>query len=178
MHVLELAHSYNGYAAATAVFAQASGARTLSSKQPSPDTSEASIRFANGVRAHMVTGDFAPRAQDDEIIYRHKRIAVCGTRGFVHWTMAGWECSTHGGGYRSGSHSYDEQDELGQAALTDSAFALLEGTAGLHPTRLELALVQFNVILGAYVSALERRPVALPCEPPDDLIGRLKEALS
>jgi predicted dehydrogenase len=65
VHVLELAHSYNGYSAPTAVFAQVSGARTLATKQPSPDTAEASIAFANGVRAHMVTGDFAPRAQAD-----------------------------------------------------------------------------------------------------------------
>ncbi len=178
VHVLELAHSYNGYSAPTAVFAQASGARTLTSKQPSPDTAEASMQFANGIRAHMVTGDFAPRAQDNEIIYRHKRIAVYGTGGFVQWTMAGWECRTERGGYESGTHSYDEQDELGQAALTDSAFGLLQGKGEPHPTRLELSLVQFNVILGAYVSTLERRPVALPCEPPDDLIARLKEALS
>jgi predicted dehydrogenase len=178
VHVLELAHSYNGYSAPTAVFAQVCGARTLATRQPSPDTAEASIAFANGVRAHMATGDFAPRAQDDEVIYRHKRIAVYGTRGFVHWTMAGWECRTESRGYESGAHSYAEQDVLGQASLTDSAFALLDGEGEPHPTRLEVSLVQFNVILGAYVSALEHRPVALPCEPPDGLLARLGKALA
>ncbi|OPZ04339.1 MAG: hypothetical protein BWZ10_03181 [candidate division BRC1 bacterium ADurb.BinA364] len=42
---------------------------------------------------------------------------------------------------------------------------------------MELSLLQFNIILGAYVSALERRPVDLPCEPPDGLLDSLASAL-
>ena len=46
-----------------------------------------------------------------------------------------------------------------------------------HPTRLERSLAQFNVILGLYVSALEARPVDLPCDPPDGLLDSLRERL-
>jgi hypothetical protein len=65
---------------------------------------------------------------------------------------------------------------LGQAGLTDAAFEWLEGKP--HPTRLEYSLIQFNIILGAYVSALEHRPVDLPIEPPDGLMNALKAKLS
>ena len=178
VHVLELANSYNGYAKPTKVFAQVSGAKTIPTRQPSPDTAVASIEFENGVRAQMVTGYFAPPSNPEERIYHHKRIAAYGTEGFVHWTMVGWEKFTKDGGYESGEHDYFEQDDYGQAGLTDSGFELLENPSIEHPTRLELSLTQFNIILGAYVSALNHVPVDLPCDPPDDLLNTLERFLS
>lgn len=178
VHVLELAHSYNGYSAPTRVLAALSGAETLSTRQPSPDVATAAVEFANGVRAQMVTGSFAPRTNPSEVIFRHKRIAVYGTRGFVHWTMAGWERSTADGGYESGEHDYQSEDDLAQAALTDSAFDLIDNPDREHGTRLELALVQFNIILGAYMSALRREPVDLPCEPEEGLLASLEALLA
>lgn len=177
VHVLELAHSYNGYARPTQVFASVSGAKTIASRQPSPDVAEAAICFENGVRAQLSMGTFAPQSNPSEIIFRHKRIAVYGTKGYVHWTMAGWERFTQSGGYESGEHDYKEEDDLAQGALTDSAFDMVGNASARHGTRLELSLLQFNIILGAYVSALERRPVDLPCEPPDGLLDSLASAL-
>jgi predicted dehydrogenase len=178
VHVLELAHSYSGYLTPVKVFASVSGAETIPTRQPSPDTAEAAIQFADGVRAQMVTGYYAPQSNPREIIFHHKRIAVYGTEGFVHWTMVGWERFTRDGGYESGSHDYKTEDDLAQGALTDSAFELRENPAVEHGTRLELSLAQFNIILGAYVSALERRPVDLPCDPPDGLLESLTHTLS
>jgi predicted dehydrogenase len=177
VHVLELAHSYNGYVEPVKVFAAVSGAETIPTHQPSPDTAEASVEFANGVRAQMVTGYYAPQSNPTQIIYHHKRIAVYGTEGFVHWTMVGWERFTKDGGYESGSHDYGTEDDLAQGVLTDSAFELRENPDIQHGTRLELSLTQFNIILGAYVSSLERRPVDLPCVPPDGLLDSLTDAL-
>ena len=178
VHVLELAHSYNGFAKPTRVFAQVSGADTIPTHQPSPDTAEAAVEFDNGVRAQMVTGYFAPKSNPVERIYHHKRIAVYGTKGFVHWTMVGWERYTPEDGYESGEHEYGPEDDLAQGRLTDSAFDLVDSGAGPHGTRLELSLVQFNIILGAYMSALGRTPIDLPCVPDDGLIESLKQALS
>ena len=178
VHVLELAHSYNGFAKPTKVFAQVSGAETIPTHQPSPDTAEAAIEFANDVRAQMVTGYFAPKSNPMERIYHHKRIAVYGTKGFVHWTMVGWERYTPEDGYESGEHEYGPEDDKAQGLLTDSAFELLESGAKPHGTRLELSLAQFNIILGAYMSALNRKPIDLPCQPDDGLIDKLQKALS
>ena len=177
VHVLELGHSYNGWSTPTQVFAQASGAKNIPTGQPSPDTAEAAIYFENGVRAQLVCGYYAPKSNPSDSTYAHKRVSVYGTRGFVQWTMVGWERNTPDGGYESGSHSYGEQDEFGQAGLTDAAFELLEDESKQHPTRLELSLAQFNIILGAYVSVLNHVPVSLPLEPPDGLMDALKAKL-
>lgn len=178
VHLLELAHAFAGDATPSRVFAQMSGAAELDTPQPSPDASAAAIEFEGGVRAAMVTGEIAPRIAPTEPFYLQKRIDVYGSRGYLHWTMFGWERFTQADGSTSGSHDYFAEDELGQAALTDAAFALLDGTRNDHPTRIERSLVEFNVVLGAYVSALRRIPVELPCDPPDGLIDALRHELA
>ena len=170
VHVLELGHSYNGFAAPTRVFGQVSGAKTLSSFQPSPDIGEASVEFENGVCAQLVCGNIAPKVVDSDSPYMHKRVSVYGSRGFVQWTMHGWERFTQENGYESGSHSYGEQDVLAQARLTDAAFDWAADAEKLHPTRLERSLMQFNIILGTYVSALYNVAVDLPFDPPNGLL--------
>ena len=177
VHVLELAHSYNDFAPFTRVFGNVSGRETLTSRQPAPDFAAMAIDFANGVRAQLVCGLIAPVATEHETIYAHKRIAVYGTRGWVHWTMWGWELFSEVDGYASGTHAYPEQDDRAQAALTDAAFAWAADPAALHPTRLERNLQQFNVILGGYTSALEGRPVDLPFDPPNGMLETFKERL-
>ena len=177
VHVLELAHSYNAFAPFTRVFGNVSGRETLTSRQPAPDVAAMAIDFVNGVRAQMVCGVVAPQATDAESIYAHKRISVYGTRGWVQWWMAGWERFSEVDGYACGEHSYSEQDDLAQAALTDAAFEWAADETKLHPTRLERNLQQFNVVLGGYTSALEGRPVDLPFDPPDGMLDAFKERL-
>jgi predicted dehydrogenase len=177
VHVLELAHSYVGFAPFARVFGQVSGRETLSSRQPAPDLAEAAIDFGNGVRAQLVCGTVAPRASDSESIYHHKCISVYGTRGFVQWKMSGWERFSPEDGYASGSSDYGEQDLRAQAALTDAAFEWAADETKLHPTRLARNLEQFNVVLGVYTSALEGRPVDLPFDPPDGMLDAFSERL-
>ncbi len=177
VHVLELAQSYNAFAPFSDVFGQVSGRENLSSRQPAPDLAEAAIAFENGVRAQMVCGAIAPRANDSESIYMHKRIAAYGTRGYVHWTMTGWERFSQQDGYASGEHEYREQDVRAQAALTDAAFEWAADGDKPHPTRLERNLQQFSVVLGIYTSALRDAPVALPFDPPDGILDAFLERL-
>jgi predicted dehydrogenase len=176
VHLLDLAHWYGGSANPSRVVAQVFGVAALSDVEASPDGSMMLVEFDNGVRTQITTGHTAPRISIGTPFYRHKRIAIFGTRGFVHWTMVGWESFTDGG-YAHGAHDYEHEDDRAQAALTDSAFGLVDPDAEPHPTRLELSLVQFNSILGAYMSALSREPVDLPCDPPDGLIESLRLAL-
>lgn len=177
VHVLELAQSYNDFAAFSQVFGQVSGGKNLTSRQPAPDLAEATLAFENGVRAQMVCGLIAPRANDSEVIYMHKRIAAYGTRGYVHWTMTGWERFSQHDGYASGAHDYREQDVRAQAALTDAAFEWVTDEAKPHPTRLERNLQQFSVVLGIYASALRDAPVTLPFDPPDRMLDAFVERL-
>jgi len=139
---------------------------------------EAAVDFENGVRVQLLCGEVAPEVIEGGGRCSHKRISAYGTRGLVQWTMHGWERSTPEGGHESGTHSYGEQDVLGQAGLTDAAFDWVENDDKPHPTRLERALVKFNIILGMYVSALTNAPVSLPFEPPDGLLDSLKERLT
>jgi predicted dehydrogenase len=178
VHVLELAHSYNGFAPFTNVFGQVGGPEDLASRQPAPAMAAASLRFAHGVSAMMVCGLCAPLATTQESRYHHKRISVYGTKGFVQWTMWTWERQTHDAGYESGVHDYGVEDDLAQARLTEACFDWLEDDAKPHPCRLERSLVQFNAILGLYASALSHKPVELPCDPPDGLLDALKARLA
>jgi len=178
VHVLELADSYNGFAGFTSVFGQVSGADDLDSRQPAPSMAAALIAFANGARCSLLCGLCAPLATRAESRYHHKRISVYGTRGFVQWTMASWERLTHDGGYESGAHEYGPEDDLAQARLTEACFDWLEDEARPHPTRLERSLAEFNTVLGIYASALGHAPVELPFDPPDGLLGALKERLA
>jgi len=177
VHVLELGHSYNGFAAPTRVFGNVSGGKTLSSRQPSPDVAEAAVDFENGVRLQLINGEVAPKTTDSDVRYAHKRVSVYGTRGFVQWTMHGWERYTPENGYESGTHSYGAEDVLGQAGLTDAAFDWVKDPENLHPTRLERSLTQFNIILGAYVSALYNIAVDLPFDPPNGLLDAFRYRL-
>ena len=182
-HVLEFAHSYDGWASPISIMGQVSGAKNIptglpNADQPSPDLVEAAIAFSNGVRAQLLCGAIAPKTHETDSQHMHKRISVYGTRGFLQWTRVNWELSTPEGGYESGTHSYAEEDVLGQAMLTDAAFDWVKDESKVHPTRLELSLIQFNIILGIYTSALNHTLVELPFDPPDGLIDSLKARLT
>ncbi len=178
-HVLQLVSSYIDNSRPAKVFGQVSGGESLDSLQPSPRHATASVTYQNGVRALVTFGtEGAPKISDNEGAHRHKRVAVFGTRGFVHWNMDGWERSTPAGGYESGSHSYGEQDVLGQAGLTQAVFDWLDDENKVHSTHLAQSLAEFNLLLGIYQSALTHAPVQLPFNPPDGLMASLKQVLT
>ena len=99
-----------------------------------------------------------------------------GTRGYLHWTMWSWEIGIDGH-VETGTHEYGDEDILGQAQMTEAMFDWLADDSILHPLNLQSALSDFNVVLGIYTSALQRRPVDLPCDPVDGLIDRLRSEL-
>jgi len=175
-HILEMMFSFNQYAAPTSIFGQVSGTEGFATTHPAPDMAEAVITFENGARGLLLCGKNAPSVGDDVVISYHKRISVFGTRGFVQWQMEFFERSTPDG-YEFGKKNYKDEDVLGQAGLTEAVFDWLDDESRLHPTRLDLSLQQFNVILGLYASVLEHRPVELPYRPDGNLLEKLKQAL-
>ena len=174
-HVLELMFTLNGQARPMSVFAQVAGTEGLKGSHPAPDQSIAVITFENGVRGLVTFGTNAPMTNEGANHF-HKRVAAYGNHGFVEWRMVGWERLT-ANGYEQGQHDYGEQDIQGQAALTEAVFDWLENANAPHPTRLNLSLTQFNVVLGIYTSVLRGVPVELPLEPEDGLIEALKAKL-
>ncbi len=178
-HVLELVSSYLSLIPPTQVFGQVSGGGQMGGSQPSPADGTATVTYEGGIRANVTFGQAAaPRIWDSDSTVMHKRIAVYGTKGWAHWYMAGWEKFTQDGGYESGSHGYGEQDLLAQAGLTDAVFAWLDDDSVGHATQLSNSLNEFGIILGMYASALTRRPVALPFDPPANLLDDLAAALA
>ena len=177
-HILNLVFAFAGNARPVEILGQASGQETwMGSTHPSPDMALGDIRFDNGVRALFACGHNGPPASEDERTHFHKRIAVHGTKGFIHWTMESWESYTPEQGYRSGEKSYRAEDVLGQAAMTDALFDWLDDDTQPHPNRLEVSLAESNTVLGLFKSALEQRPIALPFEPAGSLIEALRARL-
>ena len=175
-HILNLVFAYAD-ARPNRILAQVSGGtKWLPGNHPCPDESVAEIRFDNGVRAVFSCGQNAPVCGDPDRDHMHKRIAVYGTTGFVHWMMNAWELTTPERGYQSGEKSYGEEDVRGQAAMTDAIFDWLDGGEP-HPNRLEVSLAESNTVLGLYQSALGQRPVELPFVPQESLLAGLRERL-
>ncbi len=179
-HSLQAIGAFIPEAKPVTVFGQVSGANGLQETRGqhyAPDQSLAKINYDTGVYALLQCGENAPRVQrDDDRIHTHKRIAVYGTHGYVKWTMWSWETYIDGV-YESGTHQYPAEDILGQAAMTEAMFDWLEDEHAVHPLNLDLALQDFNVILGMYMSALHHKVVALPVEPEPDLIAKLRQDL-
>ncbi|NOZ28967.1 MAG: Gfo/Idh/MocA family oxidoreductase [Chloroflexi bacterium] len=178
-HILELISAFNGGARPIAVFGQVAGAEGLKGTKGhyAPDQCVASIAFANGVRAQLLCGKNAPAVREGPV-HTHKRIAVYGTRGLVHWTMKGWERTGADGTLEQGFHNYADEDILGQAGLTEAVFDWLEDESRVHPTNLAASLIQFNIILGIYMSALHHQLISLPVDPEPHLIDALKARLT
>ena len=183
-HSLQAVFAFAGAARPAAVLAQAAGADGL---QPTPrahyapDDLLAAIDFSGGLRAVLRCGSGAPRQADApadarDKVWAHKRIAAYGERGHVIWTMWSWE-TLCAGRLERGSHDYWEQDAPAQAALVGSVLDWIEHPERQHPLALERATEQYAVLLAAYRSALQRRPLALPEATQPPVIEALRRAL-
>ncbi len=162
------------------VFGQISGAKGLIETPKhhyAPDQCVASINYDNGLSALLRCGENGPRVIDNPGTNVHLRMAVFGTKGFLHWTMQGWETSMDGI-YKSGTHIYGEEDILGQAAMTEALIDWIGDDKAVHPLNIDLALTDFSIILGIYESALTHAVVDLPVDPSPDLIGKLRRTLA
>ena len=178
-HSLQAIGAFNP-AKPTTVFGQVAGAAGLQpnvKEHYAPDQSLAAVEYDNGLQATLRCGENAPRVPRGDAIYQHKRIAVYGMKGYVHWTMWGWETFINGV-YESGEHEYPDEDVLGQAAMCEAMFDWLEDDSAPHPLNLERALVDFNVILALYASSLNHEVVQIPYEPEADLVPKLRRALA
>jgi len=181
VHTLHWAMSLNEDVPVARVLGQASGGTEMTGRQPSPDTRVAQIVFANGVRGLWHLGNTAPRVLDDPAYYKHCRVAAYADEGRTLYEEFGrWEIVSREGAQGGRIATQEEWlagNHAAQAALTNAMFDWLEDEGKPAGTHLKRALEQWNVILGLYRSAVERRVIDLPFEPADDLWERLGETL-
>jgi predicted dehydrogenase len=173
VHVLDLMFAFNGYAAAQTVFGASSGYDDINGTHPTARTAQSLITFTNGTRGALQAGEGAPTFVEGPN-WMHKRIAVYGTNGFLHWRMNGWERSVPDGTIDAGEQEYAAQDVIGQANLTNAMFDWLEDDGKVHPNNLATSLDEWLVILAGYLSTIEARPVDMPFDPPDDLLEQFR----
>ena len=62
--------------------------------------------------------------------------------------------------------------------MTEAAFDWLEDDNQLHPLNLDAALLDFHILLKAYMSGLNRREETLTSELQPSLIEALRQALA
>ena len=181
VHVLDLMFAFNGYAKAKSVFGALSGWEDLKGTHPGPNTAEYVIGFENGVRGVLQSGPGAPMYDDGaDPTWTHyqKRVAVYGTHGFVHWRMQAWERSLPDGTVERGRKLYPEEDLPGQAGLTNAMFDWLDDGAKVHPNNLATSLDEWLVVIAGYASAVRKAAIALPFDPPDDLLDQVKQSVA
>jgi predicted dehydrogenase len=179
-HMLQAIGAFNPLAAPISVFGQAAGALGLqeNAKQHyAPNYTLACISYDNAVSALLRCGAGAPRVIDDPLTHKHKRIAVYGTRGYVHWTMWSWDMCVDGKS-EAGVHNYADEDVLGQAAMTEAMFDWMLDDRQVHPLNLDAALRDVNTLLGIYMSAVQRALIVLPVQPQPHLLQTLRECLA
>ena len=172
VHTLDWAMSLNEDVPAVRIFGAASGAAEMAGRHPSPENTVAQIEFANGVYALWNLGSQARRVLDDPAYFKHCRVAAYAERGrTLYEEFRGWEIVSPAGAERGEAVDMDawRQGNLqAQANLTNAMFDWLEGGAPVG-TNLRRSLEQWNTVLGLYASAVYRKPVDLPFDPPDDL---------
>jgi predicted dehydrogenase len=178
VHVMDLAFAFNGYAKPTTAFAGVSGYDDINGTHPSPKSVEILVNFQNGTRAVLESGEAALRVDDSpnaKYTHMHKRIAVYGTNGYVHWRMSGWERSLPNGTVETGKKSYAEEDNPGQAGLTNALLDWIADDKKVHPNNLATSLDEWLVLLAAYESAVRQKVVTFPFDPPDDLLQQFQK---
>ena len=173
-HVLNLVFAFNRGVKPNLVFGNVSGKEQLDLHHPAPEMAVAQINFPNHVRGLFASGKNAARAHDGERENYHKRIAVYGTRGFVHWKMESWERSTTEVPFEQGEKSYPEEDDQGQAAMTDAMIDWLEDDAKPHANCFDISLAESDTVLGLYASAIHGKPIELPYRSDECLLDALK----
>jgi predicted dehydrogenase len=180
-HIIDWAMSLNDDSPIVRVFGSVSGAESLGSTYPAPDTSSCQVLFENGVYGFWNTGFTSPRIMDDDAIYKHCRVAAYGEIGHVLFEeFGGWKLFSNAKteSHRTTPDEWRENNDLAQARLTEAMFDWIEDDTCPVETNLKLALHQFNAILGIYASAISHKPIDIPFDPPANLDSQIREVLS
>jgi predicted dehydrogenase len=181
-HIIDGAMSLNEDVPVVRVFGTASGAESLTSAHPGPDTTAGQVVFANGAYGLWNNGETAPRIDgEDAGFWRHCRVAAYCERGRTLYEEFGnWQIVSPDGteGARTTEDEWLRGNHESQAGLVNAMADWLEDDDNPAATHFTAALHQWNAVLGLYASALYHRPIDIPFDPPDSMYGELAAALA
>ncbi|MCL4562751.1 MAG: Gfo/Idh/MocA family oxidoreductase [Chloroflexi bacterium] len=181
-HTLDYAMSLNEDSPVVRVFGTASGSEEMESGHPAPVTAEAQVLFANGVTGLWSTGYVSPQAVSDPTTWKHVRVEAYAERGRTLWEEFGrWEVVSPDGmqsGKMNDMDDWGNGNDAAQASMIEGMFDWLEDDRRPAGTNLKQSLHEWNVVQGLYASAVWRKPVEIPFDPPEDLFVQLSKALT
>jgi hypothetical protein len=133
------------------------------------------------VSGQWSTGYGSPKAIEEDTPWKHVRVAAYAGRGRTLYEEFGkWEIvspdGVEGGRVESMTH-WTQGNDQALASMVDGMFDWLEDGGKPAGTNLKLGLHQWQAVLGLYASAVRRKPVEIPFDPPEDLFGQLAGTL-
>jgi predicted dehydrogenase len=174
-HLIEYTRWFNDYADAEWVVGQAHGKSKFSDNHPSPDYIAALIRFSNGVRGIIESGDGAPDVPEVDYWWRKCRMGAQGTEGFAEvLTGGGWRAVTRDG-ITSGPGSMDYEHDMGPYVQEMADW--LDDDSKIHPCDGESAYKDLEIMMAACRSAVQRGKVKLPLGRGEPELESLAKAL-
>ena len=173
-HLIDLVLSFNEDTPPEWVMGQVDGVGGFRKPHSAPDAAMAAIYFQNGVRALVECGTNAPDVSRYEQSNSNFHAEVYGSEGQAMCTLGyGWR------EWIKGQDAWGETRKTsgGQKELTEAMCDWLDDDAKKHPTRLEISLISFDIIMGVYQSALKRGVEQFPLSADDTLCEELEKAL-
>ena len=154
---------------------QADGKAKFADNHPSPDYIGGFIQFVNGVRGVIECGEGAPDVPEVEYWWRKCRIGAQGTEGFAEvLTGAGWRAVTCQG-LISGPGGMDYEHDMGPYVQEIADW--LDDDSKPHPCNGESAYKDFEIMMAACRSVVQRGKVKLPLGPGEPELEALRKVL-
>jgi predicted dehydrogenase len=142
---------------------------------PVPADLCATVSLGPEARMYLNHGPSAPPSPGETVFWYHMILEATGTRGRLWVSLnRGWQLWREGG-FESGTTGWPHDDHAAQramfAALRD---AIVAGTTGRFPTRIELSKLTSDLIFASLASAGGAGRLPLPAELDDSVVGRLE----
>ena len=178
-HLVDYLLWLNGGSRAKWVVGHAHGKGKLENEShTSPDYVMAQFECENGVRCIFESGTLAPNLPPGKLnFWLDAGATVHGSDGYAQVVVGGgWRAATKtSGGLSSSSDVKFHQLEDGYQYIADLA-KWLDNDECLHPCNNEVTYHGYQIVMGACLSALERRKVDLPIlDTSVDIFERMKK---
>jgi predicted dehydrogenase len=179
-HMIAYSSWYNGNARPVWVVGQAFGTGKLSDVHASPDYIGALVQYENGVRGIIECGAAAPDVPEVDSMWHKCRIGAQGSEGFAEVLTGkegkggGWRAVTRDG-FRSGPGYMDYAHDM--PPYIQDIVEWLDDDRKVHPCDGETAFLEFEVMMAALRSVVQRGRVTLPLGPGEPELESLERVL-
>ena len=177
-HMVDLLFHFTGDNFPMSVWAAANGINGRDYGHPAPANMLMRYVFPDGVTAYCEDAEDAVGTPGETDFWQHLEFNIWGSEGRAWWVQnREW-------GYQSYNMpspfiketSWDASDIPGQREFTRAMAAWLDGRE-VHLNNLDTALMEFNAIMAAFLSAQSGVPVTLPAQIPVGIVELLEAGL-